>query len=173
MAHTVDLSITALDTEFTPIVQPLSEAERRNLLGVGPAKETFIGDCLALVAAHPSLVPAVVPVADAIRDWATREQLLARRWAIAAILRKIDDTLAGLEGDCHATALEAYQVLVRGGTRLGVEPEVAQLRQHFARYGAKPAPENATGANANNQAAKIESLPAAASGEGSSASLAA
>ena len=161
--HTVDTSITGLDAEISPIVQVLSEAERRNLLRVGPAKEPFINDCLALIQAHPSLVPASLPTADAIRDWATRHEMQARRWLVSTILAKFDDTIAGLESDCYATALEAFQVMARGGARAGVEPELAELRQHFSRYGArKAAPDDGTSApNANGAGApgNVMSLP--------------
>ena len=174
---TVDTSVTALGTELDPIAQAITEAERRNLLRVGPQKETFTRDCLALVEAHPELAPAFLGTADAARDWATRDELLARRWAISAILRRIDDTLAGLESDCFATALAAYQAMVRGGAPAGLEPEVAQLRQHFARYmGKKAAPDAASttpNAGAAGATGNVVTIPGTPSGGTSPTSLAA
>ena len=137
--HAVDASVTALTTEFAGVLQPLTGTERRGLLGVGIAKESFTREFLALAKAHPEIMPPMLLPAETQRDWQTREEFDARRRAVATLLQQIEDTMAGLESDCLATALAGYQALLRGGAPAGLEPAVESLRRHFARHSPKPA----------------------------------
>ena len=137
--HTVDAAVGALNTEFAGVLQPLTGTERRGLLGVGIAKESFTREFLALAKAHPDIMPPMLLPAETQRDWQTREEFDARRRAVATLLQQIEDTMAGLESDCLATALAGYQALLRGGAPAGLEPAVESLRRHFARHTPKPA----------------------------------
>ncbi len=168
--HSVDASITALGTEFGGLLQPLSGTERRNLLRVGIAKESFTREFLALTKAHPEIMPPMLRPAETQRDWQTREDLAARRREVATLLQQIDDTMAGLESDCLATALAGYQALLRGGAPAGLEPEVASLRRHFARHAAKAAagatPAKSAGAAKTPEVVAGEVPPAAPKADG-------
>ncbi len=57
-------ALAALRAAFQPALQPLSAAERRQLLGVNIANEAFTADYLALLQAHPGAVPTLLRPAD-------------------------------------------------------------------------------------------------------------
>ncbi len=131
--HAITTAREALEAGLAPALQPLTASERQDLLGVGSARESFTRDFMALLELHPESLPAALRPTETLRDWKTRETLAAQRWAVAELLQKIDDTMAGLAGDCLATALAGYQLMVRGGAPAGTEAIVEQLRSHFAR----------------------------------------
>ena len=128
----VDVAILALGTVLAPALQPLTESERRELLHVAIANEAFTADYVALADAEPGLIPAGLRPADTARDWQTRAQLIERRQAVAALLQQMDDTIAGLQSDCFASALIGYRYLTQGGTPPGMDPAVEPLRAHWA-----------------------------------------
>lgn len=131
--HAIDAALQTLRTEFIPIAQPLTEAERRSLLRVQMANEAFARDYLALVEAHPEVVPATMHTEDTLRDWQTREELRARHQAIMDLARQLEDTRIRLESDCYAAALAGYQIVRRGAAPTGADESIAGLREHWSR----------------------------------------
>ncbi len=130
--QSIDGRFRALAAEIAPVLQPLTEAERRQLLRVGSINESFIRDFFAVLRDHPETVPPMLRPAEALRDWELREELAARHWALLELAQQVKDTMAGLESDAYATALAGYQAMVRGGSPAGLEPVVTKLRSHFA-----------------------------------------
>ena len=130
--QSIDERFQALKTEIAPVLQPLTEGERRQLLGVGSVNESFIRDFFAVLREHPETVPPMLRPAEALRDWDLHEELAARHWAILELAQQVKDTMDGLESDAYATALAGYQAIVRGGSPAGLAPVVTKLRSHFA-----------------------------------------
>ncbi len=131
--HTADTAITALRAAFAPLLQPLTESERRELLRVGVFSEAFTADYAALIATESDLVPATLRPADTARDWQTRAELEERRQALLTLVQQIADTMAALQNDCYASALIAYRFLTQGGLPPGQDAAVEPLREHWAR----------------------------------------
>ena len=131
--HTADAALTALRTAFAPLLQPLTESARRDLLRMGVFSDAFTADYAALVATGPDLVPDSLRPADTARDWQTRAALEARRQALLTLVQEITDTMAGLHSDCYASALIAYRFLTQGGLPPGQDAAVEPLRVHWAR----------------------------------------
>ena len=131
--HSIDAATLALNTEYSPVLQPLTEDERRQLLRVALANESFTRDYVDLVATHPEIVPATMHTADTVRDWQTCEELRRRRQALADLIQQMDDTMTALQSGCYAAALAGYQIVTRGATPLGLEAAVARLREHWER----------------------------------------
>ncbi len=127
----VRAAITALNAALEPVVQPLTAGEIRDLLRVGIANEALTRDYVALLEAHPGLLPSYLHPADTQADWKTRDELVACGQAIGQISEKIDATAKALQSDCYAAALSAYRVLVMGGIPAGHETTVAPLRAHI------------------------------------------
>ena len=157
-------AFVALRAAFQPALQPLSEAERRQLLRVRIANEAFTADYIALLQAHPGAVPSLLRPADTVRDWQTREQLLAHQALLAQLSQDVADTLAGLSGDCYASALAAYRMLARDGAPAGMQAIVAPLREHVAQREERKRRTRALKAAANeaDSPANVTALPAAA-----------
>ena len=130
--HAIDADVQALKTEFAPVLQPLTETERRDLLTMGPANEAFTGLYATLIEEHADLVPAMLHPADTLRDWQTRKEMAERHRELLLLVQQIEDTLAALQSDCYAAALSAYRVLVLGNTPAGMDPALAPLREHVA-----------------------------------------
>ncbi len=131
--HAIDVAAQATLTEFAPVLQPLSEAERRSLLQVSIVNAAFCADYVTLLNAQPGLVPDLLRPADTLRDWQTCQELLERLPAIQRLAQDIEDTIAGLRADCYAAALGAYRVLVRGGLQASANPAFEPMRAHMAR----------------------------------------
>ena len=127
----VRAAIRALNTALEPVVQPLTAGEIRDLLRVGIANEALTRDYVALLEAHPGLLPGYLHAADTRADWRTRDELVACGQAIGQISEKIAATAKALQSDCCAAALSAYRVLVMGGIPAGHETTVAPLRAHI------------------------------------------
>ena len=131
--HALDVASQALQTEFAPALQPLSEAERRDLLRVNVVNAAFTADYVTLLNAQPGLVPDLLKPADTLRDWQTCQELLERLPAILRLAQDIEDTIAGLQADCYAAALGTYRTLVRGGLQASTNPAFEPMRAHMAR----------------------------------------
>lgn len=131
--HTADTALTALRAAFAPLLQPLTESARRNLLRTGVFSDAFTADYASLLATEPDLVPDSLRPADTARDWQTRGELEARRQALLTLVQEITDTMAVLHNDCYASALIAYRFLTQGGLPPGQDAAVEPLRAHWAR----------------------------------------
>ncbi len=129
--HAVDVAAQSLQTELAPLLQPLGEAERRNLLRVGVANAAFAAEYATLLLAQPGLVPDLLKPADTLRDWQTSQELLERLPAIQKLAQDIEDTIDGLQADCYAAALGAYRILVRGGLQVANNPAFDAMRAHI------------------------------------------
>ena len=129
--HAVDAASTALQTELTPLLQPLGEAERRQLLRVDVANAAFAAEYATLLQAQPGLVPDLLKPADTLRDWQTCQELRERLPALRRLVQDIQDTIDGMEADCFAAALGAYRILVRGGLQVASHPGFEAMRAHI------------------------------------------
>lgn len=128
--HAIDTTTAALQTEFAPVVQPLGEAERRQLLRVNVANAAFANDYVTLLQGSPGLVPDLLKPSDTLRDWQTCQELRERLPLIQKLVQDILDTIDGLEADCYAAALGAWRVLVKGGLVTSTDPAFDAMRAH-------------------------------------------
>ncbi len=128
----IDTALDLFEAEAAPLLQPLSEAERQALLGVGTMNESFTRDVYAGLKANPGIAAPILHPEDALRDWTIREELAARRMRILGLVQRIEDTMAGLESDCYVVALAIYEGLRRSGTPAGLGPLVEKTKANFA-----------------------------------------
>ena len=83
----VDAALTTLETELAGLIA-LSEGEKRRLRRMGNKTESFSRQALQVVSQNPQMIPANVPVADAIADIRLMDQLRPRLTRMSRLIER-------------------------------------------------------------------------------------
>ena len=120
----------------------LDAAEKKSLLHLGQKSESFARGTIRLLSQNPRLVPPSLDVVEAQADMDARDALVPVQEALRRLLSWVNDTMAALEHDIMAAALDGYAILkVAGGTE-GVDELRKELGARFAKGRRKPKPES-------------------------------
>jgi hypothetical protein len=141
--NAVDAALTELETQLGGLIA-LPLATRKSLKKMGEKSEAFCRQALRVMAQNPQVVPANVPVADAVADLNALEQLRPRMVRLSRLSKRAADTDTALGSDVMAVALKGYSLLKLTGRSEGLEPLRRELGNRFARgprQQAQPQPE--------------------------------
>jgi hypothetical protein len=111
----------------------LDGAERRGISRMGSKSEQFCRQTLSLLAENAQIVPASMPLAEALSDLATLDALRPRLVRLRALYEKGEDTETALGSDVMAFCLEGYALLKVAGKNQGLEDMRKGLSGRFAR----------------------------------------
>ena len=128
----VDSAITEVEKGFSELIA-LSPRERKSLKRMGEKSESFCRQALHVVGQNPQIVPPNVPVADAIADLKTLDQLRPRLVRLAQLVERASDTDAALGNDIMAVSLHAYGLLKLTGSSEGLGSLRKDLGTRFAK----------------------------------------
>jgi hypothetical protein len=106
---------------------------------MGEKSEAFCRQALRVLAQNPQVVPANVPLADAVADLNAMEQLRPRMVRLSRLSERASDTDVALGADVMAVALQGYSLLKLTGRVEGLEPLRRELGNRFARGSRRPA----------------------------------
>ena len=136
----VDAALTTLETELAGLIA-LSEGDKRRLRRMGNKSESFSRQALQVVSQNPQMIPANIPVGDAIADIKLLDQLRPRLTRMSRLIERGNDTDAALGNDIMTVALQAYGLLKLTGRAEGMETLRRDLSGMFNRSkrSAKPA----------------------------------
>ena len=136
----VDAALTTLETELTGLIA-LSATDKRRMRRMGIKSESFSRQALQVVSQNPQMIPANIPVADAIADIRLMDQLRPRLTRMSRLIERGNDTDAALGNDIMTVALQAYGLLKLTGRAEGMETLRRDLSGVFSRTrrSAKPA----------------------------------
>ena len=138
----VDAALTTLETELTGLIA-LSATDKRRMRRMGIKSESFSRQALQVVSQNPQMIPANIPVGDAIADIKLLDQLRPRLTRMSRLIERGNDTNAALGADIMKVALQAYGLLKLTGRAEGMETLRRDLSGMFNRSkrAAKPANE--------------------------------
>ena len=136
----VDAALTTLETELAGLIA-LSATDKRRMRKMGNKTESFSRQALQVVSQNPQMIPANIPVADAIADIRLMDQLRPRLTRMSRLIERGYDTEAALGNDIMTVALQAYGLLKLTGRAEGMETLRRDLSGMFSRSkrSAKPA----------------------------------
>jgi hypothetical protein len=128
----VDAALTVLETQLAGLVT-LSAPARRTVRRMGPKSEAFCRQTMRVLEQNPQIVPANVPVADAIADLTAQEQLRPRMIRLSRLSERASDTDVALGSDVMTVALQGYSLLKLTGRTEGLDPLRKELSVRFAK----------------------------------------
>ncbi len=135
----VDAALTELETQLAGLIA-LPAATKRALRKMGPKSEAFCRRALDVLEQNPQIVPANVPLADAIAALKALEQLRPRLIRLARLSERASDTDMALGSDVMAVALQGYNLLKMTGHTDGLDPLRQELSGRFARTSRRAQP---------------------------------
>ena len=135
----VDAALTELENQLAGLIA-LPKATKMSLKKMGQKSEAFCRQTLLVLEQNPQIVPANVPLADAMADLNALEQLRPRMVRLSRLSERASDTDIALRSDVMAVALKGYSLLKLTGRSEGLEPLRRDLSLRFARS-SRPAPE--------------------------------
>ena len=136
----VDAALTELETQLAGLIV-LPTATKRSLRKMGAKSESFCRQALRVLEQNPKIVPPGVPLADAVANLATLEQLRPRLMRLSRLSERASDTDMALGADVMAVALQGYALLKVAGRAMGLESMHQDLRDRFrTSRPAQPAP---------------------------------
>jgi hypothetical protein len=133
----VDAALTELETQLAGLIA-LSTPKKRSLKTMGQKSEAFCRQALRVLEQNPQMVPANVPLADAIADLNALEQLRPRMVRLSRLSERASDTDIALGSDVMAVALQGYRLLKMTGRSEGLEPLRQELGARFAKTPRQP-----------------------------------
>lgn len=128
----VEAALTTLETELAGLIA-LSAAEKRRMRKMGNKSESFSRQALQVVSQNPQMIPANIPVADAIADFKLLDQLRPLLTRMSRLIERGNDTDAALGHDIMAVSLQAYALLKLTGRAEGMESLRRELSGIFSR----------------------------------------
>ena len=136
----MDAALTTLETVLSGLIA-LSATEKRRMRRMGIKSESFSRQALQVVSQNPQMIPANIPVGDAIADIKLLDQLRPRLTRMSRLIERGNDTDAALGNDIMTVALKAYGLLKLTGRAEGMETLRRDLSGMFSRSkrSAKPA----------------------------------
>ena len=138
----VDAALTELETQLGGLIA-LPVSKKKSLKKMGQKSEAFCRQALTVLEQNPQMVPANVPLADAIADLNALEQLRPRMVRLSRLSERASDTDTALGADVMTVALQGYSLLKLTGRTEGLDPLRKELGVRFAkssRRAAQPVP---------------------------------
>lgn len=123
----VDAALTALETELAGLIA-LNSTVKRRMRKMGAKTESFSRQALQAVSQNPEMIPANIPVREAMEDLKLLDQLRPRLVRLSLLCERGNDTDAALGNDIMTVALKAYSLMKLTGADLGM----ASLRRELA-----------------------------------------
>ena len=128
----VDAALTTLETELGGLIA-LSATDKRRMRKMGIKSESFSRQALQVVSQNPQMIPANIPVGDAIADIKLLDQLRPRLTRMSRLIERGNDTDTALGNDILKVALKAYGLLKLTGGAEGMETLRRDLSGMFNR----------------------------------------
>ncbi len=135
----VDAAITELETQLGGLIA-LPAAKKRSLRKMGQKSEAFCRQALNVLEQNPQMVPANVPLADAIAGLNALEQLRPRMIRLSRLSERASDTDIALGADVMSVALQGYSLLKLTGRSEGLDPLRRELGVRFAKSSRRAQP---------------------------------
>lgn len=127
----VDAALTTLETELAGLIA-LSEMDKRRMRKMGVKSESFSRQALQVISQNPQMIPANVPVNDALADLRVLDQLRPLLTRLTRLCERGNDTDAALGNDIMTVALQAYGLLKLTGRSEGLESLRRDLSERFS-----------------------------------------
>ena len=136
----VNAALTTLENELSGLIA-LSTSDKRSMRKMGVQSESFSRQALQVISQNPQMIPANIPVGDAIADIKLLDQLRPRLTRMSRLIERGFDTDAALGADIMKVALQACGLLKLTGRAEGMETLRRDLSGVFSRTrrSAKPA----------------------------------
>ena len=134
-----DAQLTAVDAALVELEKQLSglitlpAATKRSLRKMGPKSEAFCRQALRVLEQSPQIVPASVPLADAVADLAALDVLRPIMVRLSRLSERASDTEIALGSDVMTVALQGYSLLKLTGRAEGLETLRQSLGERFAK----------------------------------------
>ena len=138
----VDAALAELEKQLAGLIA-LPAATKRQLRKMGPKSEAFCRQALRVLEQNPQIVPASVPLADAVADLAALEALRPRMVRLSRLSERAFDTEIALGSDIMTVALQGYTLLKVTGRSEGLESLRQEMGERFAKTSRQvpPAPQ--------------------------------
>ena len=134
----VDAALVELEKQLSGLIT-LPAATKRSLRKMGPKSEAFCRQALRVLEQSPQIVPANVPLADAVADLAALDVLRPIMVRLSRLSERAADTEIALGSDVMTVALQGYSLLKLTGRAEGLETLRQSLGERFAKT-ARPQP---------------------------------
>ena len=135
----VDAALAELEKQLAGLIA-LPAATKRSLRKMGQKSEAFCRQALRVLEQNPQIVPASVPLADAVGDLAALDALRPRLVRLSRLSERASDTEIALGSDIMTVALQGYNLLKMTGRTEGLEPLRQELSERFAKTSRQPQP---------------------------------
>jgi hypothetical protein len=135
----VDAALTELENQLSGLIA-LPAARKRSLKKMGQKSEAFCRQALLVLEQNPQIVPASVPLADAIADLNALEALRPRMIRLSRLSERASDTDIALGSDVMTVALQGYSLLKVTGRSEGLETLRQELGERFSKAPRQPQP---------------------------------
>jgi hypothetical protein len=136
----VDAALGELEKQLGALIA-LPPPQKKSLRRMGQKSEAFCRQTLRVLEQNPQMVPANVPLADAIADLTALEQLRPRMVRLSRLSERASDTEVALGSDVMSVALQGYSLLKLTGRNEGLEPLRRDLGTRFAKSPRQPVPQ--------------------------------
>jgi len=133
----VDAALTALETQLSGLIA-LPVEQKRSLKKMGEKSEAFCRQALRVLEQNPQMVPANVPLVDAMADLAALDALRPRMVRLSRLSERFADTDIALGSDVMSVALQAYSLLKVTGKTDGLQAMRRELGSRFAKSSKPP-----------------------------------
>jgi len=127
-----EAALTELETQFAGLIA-LDVARRKSLRKMGRKSEQFARQAVTVLASNPQIVPASVPVADAVSGLRTLEALRPLTVRLARLSERATDTSTALGSDVMTVALQGYSLLKVSGRSQGLDGLRQELGASFSK----------------------------------------
>lgn len=131
----VDEAIAGLERALGTVLLALAPGERRRLVKMGDASESFCRKAYDAMREHGMLLPANLDVEEMGRDLATHDALSVRLSRLDRVMEKANDTDLALGSDVMVAALEGYAFLKLAGKAEGLQGLRRELGKRFENNG--------------------------------------
>ena len=128
----VDAALVELEKQLSGLIT-LPAATKRSLRKMGPKSEAFCRQALRVLEQSPQIVPASVPLADAVADLAALDVLRPIMVRLSRLSERAADTEIALGSDVMTVALQGYSLLKLTGRAEGLETLRQSLGERFAK----------------------------------------
>jgi hypothetical protein len=128
----LDAALTELETQLSGCIA-LDLTKKRALKKMGEKSEAFCRQALHMAELNPQMMPANIPVSEAVADLKALDQLRPRLMRLSRMTQRAVDTDIALGSDVMSVALAAYGQLKLTGKSEGLEPVRRELRTRFVK----------------------------------------
>lgn len=128
----VDAALNELETQLAGCIA-LNTVQKRALKKMGEKSEAFCRQALHMAELNPHIMPANIPLGDAVSDLKALDQLRPRLMRLSRLTQRASDTSIALGSDVMSVALSAYGQLKLTGRSEGLDPIRRELRARFAK----------------------------------------